>query len=139
MNTDGISSQRLDAALSTPAVPGTSPGTINFVGAGIRKASLDDLHKKSRYNRSSLAKSKICGCFYCFSEFPFEQIVKWTDDNETALCPCCSVDAVLDFDSAGADQELLQWMHERWFKTPRRLTSDEWKNAVESNVWPSDW
>jgi len=100
------------------------------------KANLADLHKKSKRNRSSLSKSMICGCFYCFNEFPFDQIAEWIDDGETALCPYCGVDAVLGFGSETADQELLHEMHDRWFKPSIRLTPGEWKSAVERNVWP---
>jgi hypothetical protein len=35
MNTDGISPRQLAEALNNPAVPGTSPGTINFIGGAI--------------------------------------------------------------------------------------------------------
>ena len=35
MNTDGISPRQLADALSNPAVPGTSAGTVNFIGDGI--------------------------------------------------------------------------------------------------------
>jgi hypothetical protein len=35
MNTDGISPLQLAEALDKPAVPGMSPGTVNFVGGGI--------------------------------------------------------------------------------------------------------
>jgi len=35
MNTDGISPQQLAEALANPAIPGTSPGTLNFVGERI--------------------------------------------------------------------------------------------------------
>jgi hypothetical protein len=100
------------------------------------EASLSKLHKKSRCNRSSLAEAKICGCFYCFKEYPFEQIIEWVDAGETALCPRCGIDSVLGFDTPTADQELLHEMHDLWFKESVNLTPDEWKKAVETNVWP---
>lgn len=98
------------------------------------KADLNRLHKKSRHNRSFLSESTVCGCFYCFKEFPFAQIKSWIDDNKTALCPYCGIDAVLGFDSILADQQLLQEMHEHWFKSSIRLRSDEWDNALRANV-----
>jgi hypothetical protein len=100
------------------------------------KENLTALHKKSSRHRSSLAKSKVCGCFYCFHEFPFVQIVDWIDDKKTALCPYCGIDAVLGFNTPAADQELLHAMHERWFENPKRLTPEEWKKAAEGHVWP---
>jgi hypothetical protein len=42
MNTDGISPQQLADALSNPAVPGTSPGTVNFVGEQVTAVVNDD-------------------------------------------------------------------------------------------------
>jgi hypothetical protein len=100
------------------------------------EANLADIHKKSRHNRSLLAKSMICGCFYCCNEFPFAQIAKWTDDDATAICPYCGIDAVLGFDFPVADRALLREMHDRWFNTARPLTADEWTKAVERNAWP---
>jgi hypothetical protein len=100
------------------------------------KAALTALHKKSRSNRSLLAPSTICGCFSCFNQFAFERITEWIDDDETALCPYCGVDAVLGFAFPTADQGLLHEMHDRWFKPSVRLTPDEWKDAVEKDVWP---
>lgn len=41
MNTSGIAPQRLAEALSNPAIRGTSPETINFIGGGI-VAVVDD-------------------------------------------------------------------------------------------------
>ena len=100
------------------------------------EAVLADLHKKSGHNRSLLEKSKICACFYCYNEFLFAQIVQWIDDNETAMCPRCGIDSVLGFDSRAADQKLLHEMHDRSFKGSTQITPDEWKTAVESDVWP---
>ena len=101
------------------------------------EARLVKQHNKSRRNRSSLAASAICACFYCFKEYPFAQITEWTDGGETAICPRCGVDAVLGFAVPAADQALLRKMHGRWFKTAKRLTPEEWKTATETNNWAS--
>lgn len=42
MNTYGIAPRQLAEALETPAVPGTSPGTVNFVGGRVT-AVVNDL------------------------------------------------------------------------------------------------
>ncbi len=42
MNTDGISPKQLADALTNEAVPGTSPGTVNFIGEGITAVVNDD-------------------------------------------------------------------------------------------------
>ena len=100
------------------------------------QADLKKMHGKSRRNRSALAKSGICGCFYCFNEYPFARITEWTDDGKTAICPHCGVDAVIGFDEPAADRELLRRMHERWFERSIHLTPEEWAQAVEKNAWP---
>jgi len=102
-----------------------------------KTANLADLHKKSRRNRSRLESAAVCACFYCFSEYSYDRIEEWIDGGRTALCPVCGVDAVLGFGAQPVDRELLRKMHERWFETPRRLTADEWKGAIEEDAWPS--
>jgi hypothetical protein len=77
----------------------------------------------------------MSGCFYCLAEYPFARIAEWIDDGKTALCPHCGIDAVLGFSSVAADQDLLHQMHEQWLGTPRRLTPEEWKDALEKDAW----
>jgi hypothetical protein len=103
----------------------------------VNKTKLHKLHKKSTRHRSVRSKSKICGCFYCFKELSFGQMVRWIDNNETALCPYCGVDSVLGFETSTANQALLRDMHEEWFAAPARLTAEEWKSAIEADIWPT--
>lgn len=159
MNTAGISPQQLAEALATPALPGISPGTMNFVGnqvtaivsdegfdrdrlhhtRGLQSmtgdALLTDLHARSRHNRSWLQRSRVCGCFHCCNEYPFEQIDAWTDDGLTAICPRCGVDSVLGFASKTADQSLLREMHDHWFGPAAAPTAEEWKAGLAQNKW----
>jgi len=51
--------------------------------------------KNSLYNRKAIFKSKICYCYYCLGSFLPSDIVLWCDDEQTALCPICRIDAVL--------------------------------------------
>ncbi|HVH80534.1 MAG TPA: hypothetical protein VM782_14155 [Stellaceae bacterium] len=95
------------------------------------------LHDKSRHNRSALAKSGICACFYCLNEYPFTQITEWIEGGKTARCPVCGIDAVIGFDGPAVDQGLLRQMHERWFETSTRLTQEEWQKALEKDAWPT--
>src|SRR5437879_1131077 len=94
------------------------------------ETELDALHAKRWHNRQLLAEAAICGCFYCFKEFAFDQIVEWVDEGRTALCPDCGIDAVLGFDTEKTNQDLLHRMREYWFKRAIRLTPEEWKTAV---------
>jgi hypothetical protein len=100
------------------------------------QANFNKEHEKSRRNRSSLAKSAICACFYCFNEYPYKQIVEWIDNEKTALCPRCGIDAVVGFDSPAVDREMLRKLHDRWFGHSKRLTPEEWKTAIEKDAWP---
>ena len=100
------------------------------------KTDLAALRDKCRNNRLLLRRGAICGCFYCLSEFPFGAIEEWIDSGETALCPRCGIDAVLGFNTASVDQQILRDMHQEWFEKGRSLTPEEWKEAVDKNTWP---
>ena len=52
-----------------------------------------------------------CGCYHCMELFGLQEIVQWTDAEQTAICPQCGVDAVLPI----ADAELLQKVNDYWF------------------------
>tara|TARA_R110002126_G_scaffold138420_1_gene282846 strand:+ start:973 stop:1236 length:264 start_codon:yes stop_codon:yes gene_type:complete len=70
------------------------------------------LHRLSFHNRDLLEAAGAGVCFHCFHQFGI-RVIEWTAD-DTAICPNCSVDAVVP------NRELLQaWalrqMHERWF------------------------
>jgi hypothetical protein len=83
-----------------------------------RVSPLDHIeaHKHSSHNRAELEWSNICGCFSCTAVFPPSAIVEWTDQGETALCPSCTMDAVIGSQSGypitiGA----LEKMRAHWF------------------------
>jgi hypothetical protein len=72
--------------------------------------------KYAIHNRSSIATTERCGCYYCGNIFTPETIKEWVDENDTALCPFCSVDAVL---AEGTDcvisKKFLQELNDYWF------------------------
>ena len=73
-------------------------------------------HKHCVRHRAEIEVSDLCGCFYCLSTFVPSEIMEWTDDGQTALCPRCPVDAVLGSASGlPITREFLARMHERWF------------------------
>jgi len=73
-------------------------------------------HKHSSIHRAELVKSTVCGCFYCMSIFPPSEIVEWVNDDLTAICPRCPVDAVIGSASGyPITTEFLQRMHDHWF------------------------
>ena len=70
----------------------------------------------SSMHRERLLVSEVAVCFYCFSEFPPSSIAEWCDDqNQTAICPHCSVDAVVGFNGP-VDTVWVKAAHERGFR-----------------------
>lgn len=51
-------------------------------------------------HREQLLASDVAACYYCFSKFAPGAVEAWCDGDEqdqTALCPRCGVDAVVGF------------------------------------------
>jgi hypothetical protein len=65
-------------------------------------------------HRKQLAHTERAGCFYCLEFFDVAQIVEWTDDEQTALCPLCGIDAVLPA-TEEIKPEFLKQMQQYWF------------------------
>jgi hypothetical protein len=78
---------------------------------------LETLHRKSARHRAAVEASTLCGCFCCLRMYPPSEIKTWVarDDNDTAVCPHCSVDSVLPSSEVEITPELLTAMHDRWF------------------------
>ena len=62
-------------------------------------------------HREDVLGSTVCGCFYCCAEFEPGEIHEWVDADEqglgqTALCPRCGIDAVIDLVRAEASYHL---------------------------------
>jgi hypothetical protein len=91
--------------------------------------SVVEAHKYTSMHRDAIEASELCVCGYCHEHFPPSQIQEWTDwlpsvadeekseqNGQTAICPHCSVDAVLP-DSMGLDLSpaFLARFHEHWF------------------------
>lgn len=74
-------------------------------------------HKHVMRNRFEIEKSFSCACCYCENSFSPSLIVKWIDNNQTALCPLCGIDAVIG-SACGFDltPALLKTMHKEWFE-----------------------
>lgn len=51
------------------------------------------------FNIRLLEHDKRCGCFHCLKVFDTKEL-EWVDFDLTALCPYCSIDAVIG-ESAG--------------------------------------
>jgi transcription elongation factor Elf1 len=74
-------------------------------------------HKHTIHHKNEVLKSDICGCFYCTSTFQAIEILEWTDEGETALCPNCGIDSVIGNNSGYpvSNIDFLKQMHKHWF------------------------
>jgi predicted RNA-binding Zn-ribbon protein involved in translation (DUF1610 family) len=89
-------------------------------------------HALSLRHRKQLERAGRAGCFYCLAVFDIAAIKDWTDDEQTALCPKCGIDAVLpagqmpegdiEFlpDLPGA-ASFLRAMRQEWFAIAKTL------------------
>ena len=55
-----------------------------------------EFSKLSIKNKSRVLTSSVVGCYYCLEKFSPNEIEEWADCGETAICPHCFVDSVLD-------------------------------------------
>ena len=84
-----------------------------------KSAMLEDIrnaHSHCSCHRSEILASALCGCFYCVTAFPPDQVLDWVDDGKTALCPKCGIDSVLGSASGfRLSKEFLEEMNRYWF------------------------
>ena len=99
-------------------------------GIKYNQIQLKALHNFTRRNKTLLVKSNVCGCFYCGCFYDPKLIKEFyaRKKHNTAICPMCSVDTVLPGSLVKLSPELLEQMHERWF---RRLVSPASYRAEE--------
>lgn len=78
----------------------------------------EKIYKHSIHNRPDVLRSELCGCFCCLHIFTPAAIDEWCDNQSTAICPNCGIDAVLGDASPTPkiDKELLKAMRDYFFK-----------------------
>lgn len=91
-------------------------------------------HKFSSNHANKLKEDKICGCFHCLSIYSPSLITQWLkqqkqvrpkvwrmDEQATAVCPHCGIDAVIG-ESSGfpITKRFLKQMHRYWFERPKQ-------------------
>lgn len=96
--------------------------------------AIQQVVKLTIHNRRDINGSTEVGCVYCLRRYKPDEIKEWTDCGEdgcgdTAICPHCSVDAVLPGVVAPyMDEAYLRKAHDYWFKPaprPGRLRSGQ--------------
>ena len=73
--------------------------------------------KMAIHNKEKLQKVSECACYFCYKVFSPSEITEWIDkEYDTAVCPHCSVDAVLPiYEEGEKDIAFLTKVHEYWF------------------------
>gem|GEM_PF-3257598 len=85
-------------------------------------------HKYTLPYKQERKNDSICGCFFCMTIFPFEEIKGWADSS-VVTCPYCMIDSVIG-DSSGypITAEFLKRMYKYWFRGLKSLnfTIEAW-------------
>ena len=68
--------------------------------------------KHSIRNKELVSQVSICSCYNCVRTFSPSEIMDWTDQGRTAICPLCGLDAVLP-----GQVDNLQQIHDYWLKS----------------------
>jgi hypothetical protein len=92
-----------------------TPTAITAAAAKLAAAPLIAAKVHASRHRDEVLASARCACFFCFRAFTPGEIKAWTDDNATALCPGCGVDAVLGDAQGTIADGFLRKMHQHYF------------------------
>ena len=94
----------------------------------------------------------MCCCYHCMRTFEAQDITRWLDDGDMAMCPLCSVDSVLlelpqpvvllqrhraAFGHIPKASDLprlrrIQQLSECWLVSPDAITQDELLEAIQA-------
>lgn len=66
-------------------------------------------------NKDKIINLESVGCFHCLKTFPPKEIKLWADGGETAVCPYCEVDTVVNC----SDEQSLKEMNQYWLKSKK--------------------
>lgn len=81
-----------------------------------KKKLLEKVHAFSTNNKRLIEKSDKCFCFYCKKTMDSNEITRFLDNDNTALCPHCGVDAIIpDCIDVDIDETLINDMNNYWF------------------------
>ena len=77
---------------------------------------LEKMHTYASHNKELVEKSSTCYCFHCKSAFESSQIISYTTDEESALCPECNNASVIpDSINEPLNEVIISEMHDYWF------------------------
>lgn len=97
------------------------------------------LNRQTGFNRSLLAASNECGCFYCGRRFPTALVKDWLTEpgeEDTGLCPYCGKDALIVGDEEHPlTTALLALLYEDWFGSGLRQKIETATVAPSFTSW----
>lgn len=66
-------------------------------------------------NRKQIQASETAGCYHCLTVFSAKEVIAFTDEGKTAVCPKCGHDCVLpSSQNYHLDEKLLKEIHDYW-------------------------
>ena len=71
--------------------------------------------KYATYNRRYIIKSELCSCVSCLKTYKSTKVVEYVDNNSTALCPICGIDAVVPHSLFVPSKEQLSMWNKEGF------------------------
>lgn len=78
--------------------------------------NIKELVNYSFKNKELLNNANTCGCYHCCEIFNRNEIKDFTDNEKTALCPKCNIDAVVaDTCGFSITKEFLESAKKYWF------------------------
>lgn len=80
------------------------------------EARLQKLHAYSSHNRALVEGARQCHCFYCQATVDASEVVDYSDNGQTAICPKCGIDSILpDSIEETLNADTIAEMNEYWF------------------------
>ncbi len=91
---------------------------------GMTNGQLIFIHDLSTRNKLVVTNATRVGCFYCKKIYPASEVVEFSKRNDSAICPHCSIDAVLpEYGSFVPTEEILNQMYQYWFANTTEMKS----------------
>jgi hypothetical protein len=84
----------------------------------------------SFHNRGHMTPGMPCGGYHCLAVFPGDDVHQWIDDDLTALCPRCGIDAVVP---GLTDTATLRDPHEHAPGQSSEPSASEWDVASHAS------
>lgn len=95
---------------------GTNKFRHNQTYSHEKESQLNILQAYSSHNKKYIDTADSCYCFHCKSSFKATDIVSYTDNGQTALCPKCHVDTIIpDSINHEVNESIIEEMNKYWF------------------------